>query len=85
MPFVALSYEHKVSGMLEILGMSDRICDIENIYAPEFNVSSALEQVHALILSAKPNAIAKDHANAIAEQCLQKFVEHMCSITAVEN
>ena len=50
-PFVSLSYEHKMTGLLEKLGLTERSVDVQGIFADESGESCrhALEQVRSLL------------------------------------
>ena len=50
-PFVSLSYEHKMTGLLEKLGLTERSVDVQGIFADESGelCRRALEQVHSLL------------------------------------
>ena len=72
-PFVALSYEHKMSGLAEALGLSDCVVDItEAVRTPEGR-SAALGQVLAAPLSASPEA--GRHAAAVARAGFDAFLK----------
>lgn len=50
-PFVSLSYEHKMTGLLEKLGLTERSVDVQGIFADESGEACrhALEQVRSLL------------------------------------
>ena len=50
-PFVSLSYEHKMTGLLEKLGLTERSVDVQGIFADESGelCRRALEQVRSLL------------------------------------
>ena len=50
-PFVSLSYEHKMTGLLEKLGLTERSVDVQGIFADESGESCrhALAQVRSLL------------------------------------
>ena len=57
--FVSLSYEHKMKGLLEVLNMTDRMVEIQDIFDRETSVfESSLDKVEHLIFGKlkKPSA-----------------------------
>ena len=51
MPVVSLSYEHRMTGLLEKLGLTERSIDVQGIFVDESGelCSHALEQVRSLL------------------------------------
>ncbi len=50
-PFVSLSYEHKMLGLLETLDKTENLIDITNIFKSEATVDSAVNKVLIIIES----------------------------------
>ena len=73
-PFVALSYEHKVSGLLQILGLQEYIFDIEHLGENQPDISSAINEIEEIMQRTKVNKLAKKKAQDIAKECMNQFV-----------
>jgi colanic acid/amylovoran biosynthesis protein len=65
-PFVSLSYEHKMTGLLEILNLSDRSVAIDMLGKNGYDVSAALKQVSEIAAKTDDIDVAKNKANKIA-------------------
>lgn len=73
-PFVALSYEHKIEGMLETLNMKRYLIDITHIFEGENKQKQVFEKI-TTILPAKLYPIQNTiKAKKIAEDGFEKFV-----------
>lgn len=74
-PFVAFSYEHKISGLLDELGLQDEMIDIKPLFSsPEFN-QQVIITFDSLIPAIHKSPEAKEKAKAIAMNCFMKFKE----------
>lgn len=75
-PFVAINYEHKIAGLLELLHLSKYQVDITNIFSDKTKIASALSQ-HAQLLSALSDngTIVTSNANQIALQCFKTLLK----------
>lgn len=73
-PFIALNYEHKIAGLLDILNLSKYNVNIENIFSSSSQTQSALAQCETLLTQLKTDSIPSN-ANTIAQQCFYKFLE----------
>lgn len=74
-PFIALSYEHKMSGLLEALGKEDCIVDITKVFQSESNQEQAIKTIYSkLPLIKKDETVMKDAKN-IATKCFKAFKE----------
>lgn len=74
-PFIALNYEHKISGLLENLGLTDKMVDIVSIFDSEEKQMKALENFENLMLTATADEKAYKKAHSIAENCFEKFTQ----------
>lgn len=74
-PFVALCYEHKMSGLLQILGKEECIFDMERLKKGELPINEVLEEISKLVEIARPDPIAKEKAFEIAHSCLAAFID----------
>lgn len=74
-PFVGLSYEHKISGLLTSLRKEDCMVDlIEGLNTPEA-VEQTLQQIAAHAAEAQGDAVCREKAHSIAMQALHKFYD----------
>ena len=78
-PFVALSYEHKIAGLLTILNLGNSMVDISDLGKSEFDINIYISSIE-IILDQKQNIKdAKLKANSIAQDCFKSlilFFEH---------
>lgn len=72
-PFVSLSYEHKMSGLLETLGMEQYMVDITHALDSEQSEQVALERFNSLLDADEPVNEAQLKAKQIAWSCFDKF------------
>ena len=72
-PFVALSYEHKVSGLLQILGLQDKIYDIEKFGLEMPPVENAMSEISKILKNSDWDYEAKVIAENIADNCMDNF------------
>lgn len=73
-PFIALSYEHKMAGMLKILKMEEQLVDLTMIGTKEFNLVKKLEEVQTALKTAKGDIKSQKKAAEIALNCFNEFV-----------
>lgn len=73
-PFVALSYEHKIVGLLETLGKQDCCVDITRTFDSKENESATIEQIRRLLPIIRKDEQAQQKAKTIASECMDKFV-----------
>lgn len=76
-PFVSLSYEHKMNGLLELLGKQDCSFDLTKIFENSWNENVAIEELERLINCAKRDPQTRDKAHVIALNCMKKMVEQI--------
>lgn len=74
-PFVALSYEHKISGLLEILNLSENKFDLEQFGKQQPDIDKTILEIETIIDNAKPEAKAQKIAQKIAQKCMKEFLE----------
>ncbi len=73
-PFISLSYEHKMNGLLELLNLNDREIDISKIGEKSFDKKSALQKLEQLLDQNYPQAKeVKERAHKIAMETFNKF------------
>lgn len=73
-PFVALSYEHKISGLLETLNKTDSMVDIMSTFDSDENMQKTIEQFTKALSIAYKDENAQKKAKAMAKNCFDKFV-----------
>ena len=76
-PFIALSYEHKISGLLETLKKADRIVDITGL-SNECN-SSQITLIENLLQTLEKDKNTQEKAKNIAFNCFDKLVIYLNS------
>jgi colanic acid/amylovoran biosynthesis protein len=77
-PFISLSYEHKMTGLLEILNLREREINISDIGTSDFNVKEALLKCRQLLEKDYSNAKeVKETAHNIAIETFNKCKERI--------
>lgn len=79
-PFISLSYEHKMFGLLETLGKTEWCVDITNTFSNTSSQSTTLERVKALIPNLINDDMIRDKAKAIAMQGMDSFIESLSNL-----
>ncbi len=74
-PFVSLSYEHKMDGLLECLQLGNRAVDIRQLGTSGFDAAAALEAIGSLCGSLRKPLEAREKAKAIAGATFRSFCE----------
>ena len=74
-PFLALSYEHKISGLLKRLDKTDCMIDIAHAIDDKESIEMAISTIKKMIPTMKPDFAARDRAKAIAKEGLMNFVD----------
>lgn len=70
-PFVALSYEHKMPGLLALLGLEERSVDVRSLGQADFDEAACWRGIEAgLDRSRLPDGVA-DRAHVLAQDCFQ--------------
>ncbi len=65
MPFVAMSYEHKIIGLLETLGKQDCCVDITDTFANEDKENTTIEQIRKLLKTIGKDEVAQQKAKKL--------------------
>lgn len=73
-PFVALIYEHKISGLLEKLDKRDCMVEISDIFNSEQKINKALLQISQLLPVISDDAQMKEKARKISNDCFDQFI-----------
>lgn len=74
-PFVALSYEHKMSGLLKTLGKEDCMVDITNAFTSIERQNNVLVEVFGKLAHVQQDEAARKNAKKISMGCFQRFKE----------
>lgn len=72
-PFVSLSYEHKMTGLLEVLNLGQASVDIQTLGLPGDGCQKAWEQFGVAVEKPVPVGKARDKAREIARACFESF------------
>lgn len=73
-PFISLSYEHKMSGLLEKLGETDRLIDITTTFDDQHKKEATINKFEFLIVDLKDSKDAQLKAKSIADHCFNLFI-----------
>ena len=76
-PFIALSYEHKISGLLESVNLKDTMIDITTIFNSEQLIKEAIEKYDEMIVSIGNCNISNVKAKTIAEKCFTNLLYYL--------
>lgn len=74
-PCIALSYEHKIAGLLESLDKKEWCVNFVNTLDSVENQEKTLAEVKGLLQIIKPDDFLKPKAKSIASACMDQFVE----------
>ena len=72
-PFIALSYEHKIAGLLQTLGKEDCCIDFEKVLDSEEKQKECLAEIRRMIPKMKKDDKSCIKAKTIALECMMKF------------
>lgn len=78
-PFIALSYEHKIAGLLETLGCSNCMIDITNSLDNNELVKKTYLLFEDKINNLKNNTLVTQKAKEIANNCFNEFLHYLNS------
>jgi colanic acid/amylovoran biosynthesis protein len=73
-PFIALSYEHKISGLLNSLEKENRYVDITNIWSEEEKMNDSMKQLGVILNLSETDSQAQRKAKEIAKKCMNNFI-----------
>jgi colanic acid/amylovoran biosynthesis protein len=74
-PFIALSYEHKMIGLLETLGCSENLIDFQETMLSYRSQEECLKKIEEMLPKLKLNPNIYDKAKLIAKQGMDRFVD----------
>lgn len=72
-PFISLSYEHKMFGLLEILSLDSRQIDITKIGTISFDKDKMIEEFRRILNSEISISQESKKANSIAQNCFKQL------------
>jgi colanic acid/amylovoran biosynthesis protein len=77
-PFISLSYEHKMKGLLETLSLKEYMVEIQDIFGEgnEMKYNSAIEKVSKL-LSLNPSSVSNTEARKIVTEKFEEMIKLM--------
>lgn len=79
-PFIALNYEHKISGLLLTIGLQNRIINIQNIFENKECYVAAVRRFNILLQTTDDPRMAldaQDNAHRIACDCFNQLVRFL--------
>ena len=75
-PFVALSYEHKITGLLETLGKNDSMVDITSALDNDASMKDAVKRFTHILDDVPPDSTITFKAKELANKCLNIFKDN---------
>lgn len=79
-PFISLSYEHKMSGLLETLGSTDMMIDFTHSLESENNRKDCLDKFERMLEAIKHDTSLQGQAKAIAQFGFERFKETLNNV-----
>lgn len=76
-PCIALSYEHKIAGLLESLGKSDWCIDFTASLDSQESQQQCLDNIRNIIPNLEPCPNVQKNAKDIANKCMDTFIEYL--------
>lgn len=76
-PFIALSYEHKISGLLETLDCMKYHVDFQEVMFANESKEQCLKEIENLIINISKNAMASEKAKYIARNGMSLFINQI--------
>lgn len=73
-PFISMSYEHKMSGMLETLNKKEWCVDFTTTMDTEERQEKCIQQIQSLIPHLKRDEQLSVNAKKIANRCMDEFI-----------
>jgi colanic acid/amylovoran biosynthesis protein len=73
-PFVALSYEHKICGLLETVLKTDSMVDIASTFDSDKNIEETIAQFEKKLYTAHNDKETQQIAQMKAKECFDKFI-----------
>lgn len=76
-PCIALSYEHKITGLMDTLEKSEWCIEFKDTLNSEKKQKECIQQIRKLIPFLKSDLKAQKKAKQIASECMDKFIEFL--------
>ena len=77
-PFVALSYEHKITGLLQTLDKTDSMIDILDMFH-KGTIDFELRKIEKLLSTLSDDTLAYQKAKQISKHCFECLTNYMSS------
>ena len=74
-PFIALSYEHKITGLLQTLGKENCMIDITEIFKSEDTIQHAVSTFKQMLPELKADVTAQIEAKERTYECFKQFIK----------
>jgi hypothetical protein len=71
---MALSYEHKISGLLNILNMSNSLVEFDEIVKSEMSIETFCRNINRTLKKLQINKESKQKDKDIANNCMDQLV-----------
>lgn len=81
-PFVALSYEHKISGLLESLGKTANMVDITHVFESKDIQKDCVSKFKVSLDKAQTDSKGKTEAKNQAMECFNKLLTYLHTLNA---
>lgn len=81
-PFIALSYEHKIAGLLNLLHKDNCMVNITDIFTSDDKLENAISKINALLPIIKQDSEAQKKAKDMARNAFNEFVKAVIQSTA---
>ena len=76
-PFLALSYEHKISGLLETLHKEDCMIDIVNAFESDNTINKTLDEIDSKLVSVYIDKASQEKAHSIAKKTFDQLLDYI--------
>lgn len=74
-PVIALSYEHKIVGLMETLNLQEFCVDFTNTLKSPQLQNICINNISEMIKKLRPTTNNRNYAKSVASQCMDKFIE----------
>ena len=76
-PFVALSYEHKIQGLIETINKCDSLVDITHAFESEVKEQNCIKKFQEVINNLNFDSSIRKRAKDIASSSFEKFINNL--------
>jgi colanic acid/amylovoran biosynthesis protein len=74
-PVIALSYERKIKGLINILNMENALVNFDEIVLSQMSIEKFENIIEQKMINLQVNPESKKMANKIADNCMKMFIE----------